>query len=194
MSRRVLFRRVSQNTCGHRPRAKDTRQHRKSWTDVFTQQFLEHIFCGLGGHLAPCGVAVQSPYAAPEHRPLLRIHAPAAFGLLPSKRLWEKARRVAHRRCATFPRDRSRVGTRGSQSRGAQEQRGIGGSAFDAQGCTNAWPAQGCAVGTGLSSISLREQRKVVQGAGAEPPAISCKLFRIAAEGGSRPGFLLPQE
>ncbi len=54
----------------------------------------------------------------------------AAFGLLPSKRLWEKARRVAHRTWATVPRDRSRVGQCGSQSRGAEEQRGIGARFF----------------------------------------------------------------
>ena len=49
---------------------------------------------------------------------------------LSTVRLWEKARRVAHRTWATAPRDRSRVGQRGFQSRGAEEQCGIGGGVF----------------------------------------------------------------
>ena len=57
-------------------------------------------------------VDVPTPYAAPEHR--------KALGIRPEG--------VAHRTWATVPRDRSRVGQRGSQSRGAEEQRGIGGS------------------------------------------------------------------
>ncbi len=51
------------------------------------------------------------PYAAPEHRKALGKHP----------------ERVAHRTWATVPRDRSRVGQRGSQSRGAEGKSGIGG-------------------------------------------------------------------
>ncbi len=54
------------------------------------------------------------PSAAPEHR--------KALGMRPEG--------VAHRTWATVPRDRSRVGQRGSQSRGAEEECGIGGGLF----------------------------------------------------------------
>ncbi len=52
-------------------------------------------------------VDVPTPYVAPEHR--------KALGMRPAG--------VAHRMWATVPRDRSRVGQRGSQSRGAEGER-----------------------------------------------------------------------
>ncbi len=71
------------------------------------------------------------------------------------------------------------MGQRGSQSRGAQEQRGIGG-AF-------------------LSSISLRDQRNGPQGAGDGVPASSCynptvggpfrRLLRVARNDRTKPGL-----
>ena len=76
--------------------------------------------------------------------------APPPMPRLSTERLWEKDRRVAHRRWATVPRDRSRVGQRGSQSCGAEGKSGIGG-AF-------------------LSSIYLRAPKKWTPGRGGRSP------------------------
>ena len=73
---------------------------------------------------------------------------------LSTERLWEKARGVAHRTWAAVPRDRSRVGQRGSQSRGAEEQRGIGGGLF-------------------FRSFLLAGQKKWTRGAGTESPQVA---------------------
>ena len=59
-----------------------------------------------------------------------RVFCSTPLPRLSTERLWVSAPQVAHRTWATVPCDRSRVGQRGSQSRGAQEKRGIGGGLF----------------------------------------------------------------
>ncbi len=112
---------------------------------------------GLVVILRRAGLLFNPPYAAPEHR----------------KALGKRPEGVAHRTWATVPRDRSRVGQRGPQSRGAEEQRGIGGRAFFGSFlCTSkeSYPW----VGGGASQIKTRRP-KGAQELSPLTPALSRK-------------------